>query len=88
MFGASPQHGAPGAQPKSVHVLDFDERVVFSIRVFAERFGISDRISAELYNVADALPQEYWERFECFYTNPPFGASNHGKSVRSISRSL
>jgi predicted methyltransferase len=38
--------------PKSVHVLDFDECVVFSIRAFAERFGISERISAELYNVA------------------------------------
>jgi len=67
--------------PKSVHVLDFDEWVVLSIEDFAERFGLSDRVSAELYNAADALPQEHWEQFECFYTNPPFGASNNGKSI-------
>jgi predicted methyltransferase len=70
--------------PKSVHVLDFDERVVRSIEDFAERFGLSDRVSAELYNVADALPQGHWEQFECFYTNPPFGASNNGKSIEAF----
>ena len=70
--------------PKSVHVLDFDERVVLSIRASAERFGISQKVSAELYNVADALPQEHWECFECFHTNPPFGASNYGKSIKAF----
>jgi predicted methyltransferase len=35
---------------KVVHVVDFDERVVLSIQVFAERFGITNRVSAELYN--------------------------------------
>ena len=70
--------------PTSVHVLDFDECVVLSIRAFAERFSISKRVSDELYNVADALPQEHWEKFECFYTNPPFGASNHGKSNKGF----
>jgi len=72
--------------PKSVHVLDFDERVVLSIEGFAKRFGIADRVSAELYNVANPLPQGYWERFECFYTNPPFGASNNGRSVEAFLR--
>ena len=70
--------------PQRVHVLDFDERVVLSIEDFAERFGLSDRVSAELYNVADALPQGHWERFECFYTNPPFGASNNGRSIEAF----
>jgi predicted methyltransferase len=70
--------------PANVHVLDFDERVVLSIRAFATRFGIAQRVSAELYNVADALPQEHWEQFDCFYTNPPFGASNHGKSIEAF----
>jgi N4-bis(aminopropyl)spermidine synthase len=72
--------------PKSIHVLDFDERVVLSMRGFAERFGISNRISAELYNVADALPQKHWEQFDCFYTNPPFGASNNGRSIEAFLR--
>jgi len=67
--------------PKNVHILDFDERVVLSVRTFAKRFGIADRVTSDLYNVADALPEEYWEKFDGFYTNPPYGASNNGKSV-------
>lgn len=67
--------------PKKVHVLDFDERVVLSVKKFAQQFEIAGRVSAELYNVADALPCKYWQKFDGFYTNPPFGASNAGKSI-------
>jgi predicted methyltransferase len=70
--------------PKSVHVLDFDERVVLSIQHFAKRFDIEDRVSASLYNVADPLPEQYWQQFEGFYTNPPFGASNGGRSIEAF----
>jgi predicted methyltransferase len=72
--------------PAKVHILDFDERVVNSIRNFARQFGISDRVSAELYNVADPLPPGHWEHFESFYTNPPFGASNGGASIEAFAR--
>src|SRR5258707_13525671 len=72
--------------PNKVHVLDFDERVVLSIRSFADRFQIKDRVTAELYNVADPLPRAHWEKFDCFYTNPPFGASNDGRSVEAFLR--
>src|SRR5262249_31073557 len=72
--------------PRKVHVLDFDERVVLSVRSFAERFRIADRVTAQLYNVAYPLPREHWEQFDCFYTNPPFGASNHGTSVEAFLR--
>jgi predicted methyltransferase len=34
--------------PKTVRVLDFDERVVLSIRRFAERFGISNPLRSAL----------------------------------------
>jgi len=70
--------------PESVHILDFDERVVVSIRGFAERFGISQRVTAELYNVADTLPKQHWESFGGFYTNPPFGARNGGRSIEAF----
>ncbi len=72
--------------PQIVHVLDFDERVVLAVQGFAERFGISNRVSAELYNVADALPKCHWGQFECFYMNPPFGASNGGRSIEAFWR--
>ena len=72
--------------PKKVTVLDFDERVVFSVLRFAEEKGLSDFISAELYNVADPLPEKFWGKFGGFYTNPPFGKSNGGKSVEAFLR--
>lgn len=70
--------------PSSVHVLDFDERIVGSVVRFARRFDIEERLSAELYNVVDPLPVSHWQAFEGFHTNPPFGASNDGKSVEAF----
>jgi predicted methyltransferase len=70
--------------PKRVHVLDFDERVVLSVKKFAQQYRISGRVSAELYNVADALPKRHWQKFDGFYSNPPFGGSNCGKSVAAF----
>jgi predicted methyltransferase len=73
----------PG-KPGHIKVLDFDERVVNSINQFASRLGIAKAISADLYNVADPLPEEYWQEYGAFYTNPPWGASNEGESVISF----
>ena len=72
--------------PRHVHILDFDERIVNSIATFAENYELQDKISAELYNVADPLPQTHIGKFEAFYTNPPFGASNGGRSVEAFLR--
>lgn len=70
--------------PSSIHVLDFDERVVLSVQQFAKTFKIADRVSAELYNVVDPLPKKHWRKFDGFYTNPPFGKSNGGRSVEAF----
>ena len=70
--------------PSHVHVLDFDERIVNSIDSFAKTFQLEENISAELYNVADPLPDVHLGVFEAFYTNPPFGASNSGRSVEAF----
>jgi predicted methyltransferase len=72
--------------PKSVHVLDFDERVVLSIQDFARRFDVADAVTAELYNVLDPLPPEHWEKFDAFHMNPPFGQSNEGRSIEAFLR--
>jgi predicted methyltransferase len=74
------------AGPSSVHVLDFDERVVLSIQSFAQRFNIADVVTAELYNVADPLPEQHWASFGAFHMNPPFGQSNEGRSVEAFMR--
>ncbi len=64
--------------PASVTVFDFDERICNAITRFADREQL-DNLQATLYNVLDAFPAT--GRFEAFYTNPPWGASNDGKSV-------
>ncbi len=72
--------------PDHVHVLDFDERIINSIFTFAKANQLEGNISAELYNVADPLPRTHISKFGAFYTNPPFGASNGGRSVEAFLR--
>ena len=68
--------------PARVLVLDFDERIVQAVVRFADREGLSDKIQARLYNVIDKLPDDLLGQFNAFYTNPPWGASNGGESVK------
>ena len=70
--------------PRSIRVLDFDERILSAIKQFSERFALEDKISVERYNVLDPLPRHLWQEYDAFYTNPPFGASNHGNSVKAF----
>lgn len=70
--------------PKHIMVLDFDERIVNSINYFAHDNDLSDKIEAVLYNVCDPLPSDYWNAYDAFYTNPPWGASNNGQSVNAF----
>lgn len=70
--------------PHHITVLDFDERIVNSINHFAYNNELTDKIEAILYNVCDPLPEGYWRAKDAFYTNPPWGASNDGKSVTAF----
>lgn len=64
--------------PTKITVFDFDERIVQAVKRFADRERL-DNLDAELYNCLDALPD--FAKYDCFYTNPPWGASNNGESV-------
>lgn len=68
--------------PEEILVLDFDQRMVNAIERFADQERISDKISARLYNCIDPLPDDLIGKFTAFYTNPPWGASNSGESVK------
>jgi predicted methyltransferase len=65
--------------PKKIVVFDFDERVCGAVSRFADKEGLQDVLSSQLYNCLDAFPRP--GEFDCFYTNPPWGASNAGDSV-------
>lgn len=64
--------------PSEVTVFDFDERVCGAVTRFADKERL-ETLESHLYNCIDAFPQE--GAFDCFYTNPPWGASNAGASV-------
>jgi len=68
-----------GYGPSHVAVFDFDERICNSIRRFAESEGLAT-VESVLYNCLDPFPQ--LAEFDFFYTNPPWGKSNAGASVR------
>jgi N4-bis(aminopropyl)spermidine synthase len=65
--------------PSAITVFDFDERICSAV----ERFADSERLEhlrPVLYNCLDSFPTG--RPFDCFYTNPPWGASNLGESVK------
>jgi len=65
--------------PTHITVFDFDERIVQAAKRFADKERL-ENLDAVLYNCLDAFPDV--EPFDCFYTNPPWGASNEGESVK------
>ena len=71
--------GVLGYGPSKVTVFDFDERIVSAINRFADKERL-ETLEARLYNCLDPLPPESGS-FDLFYTNPPWGASNGGRSV-------
>lgn len=67
--------------PTKIMLFDFDERTVNAVKRFADRERL-DYLDAELYNVLEPFPETH--NFDCFYTNPPWGASNGGASVNAF----
>ncbi len=68
--------------PSHMLVLDFDERVLTTLEMLARRYGFADRLEVRRYNVFDPVPWDLVGRYDWFYTNPPYGASNSGESAR------
>jgi predicted methyltransferase len=64
--------------PSKITVFDFDERTVNAVKRFADKERL-DNLDAELYNCLEAFPDR--GKYDLFYTNPPWGASNKGESV-------
>lgn len=76
--------GVIGYGPRSITLLDFDERIVQSVERFGEKLSDKVKISAHLYNVADPLPDFHFGAYDGFHINPPWGASNGGESVTAF----
>jgi len=65
--------------PSEIVVFDFDQRICNAIERFADKERL-ETLKSRLYNVLDDFPEP--SAFDHFYTNPPWGASNDGESVK------
>jgi predicted RNA methylase len=65
--------------PAEIVVFDFDERICNAVERFADKERL-ETLRSSLYNVLDVFPEP--GAFDRFYTNPPWGASNDGESVK------
>jgi predicted methyltransferase len=65
--------------PSEIVVFDFDQRICNAVKRFADKERL-ETLRSCLYNVLDAFPKP--GAFDRFYTNPPWGASNDGESVK------
>lgn len=68
--------------PRRMTLLDFDDRLLVNARALAEEQGFVHLLDTRLYNVFDPVPADLLGHFDAYYTNPPYGASNDGASVR------
>src|SRR5882762_1693923 len=69
--------------PSKIVVYDFDERICGAVTRFADTERL-DWLEARLYNCIDPISAS--PAYDHFYTNPPWGASNDGASVRLFMR--
>lgn len=65
--------------PSRIVVFDFDERICQAVERFADKERL-ENLTSRLYNCLDPFPGP--SDFDCFYTNPPWGASNGGESAK------
>src|SRR3984957_12450883 len=64
--------------PSEITVFDFDECICGAVERFADQERLNT-LHARLYNCLESFPGP--TDFDCFYSNPPWGASNNGESV-------
>lgn len=67
-------------KPRFMYVLDMDKRTLRNIKDFANAEGFGHIIDTQAYNVFDPIPAELAEQADFFYTNPPYGSKNDGRS--------
>ncbi len=67
--------------PKSITVLDFDERILNNIKQITQDEG-NQNINTELYNVINTIPLSHRKKYNFFYINPPYGSKNNGLSCK------
>jgi predicted methyltransferase len=73
------------ASPKSMTVLDFDQRIINNISRFFHKHEISRcyETKCQLYNAIEPITSELCAYYDLFYINPPYGSKNKGVGAQA-----
>ena len=69
--------------PKSISVLDFDERIINNALNFSKECNFNIKFYCNKYNVIQRVPKKYMNKYNFFYINPPYGSKNSGMSCEA-----
>lgn len=65
---------------KSMSIMDFDERILYSLKEIEESQNLNCSLSYYLYNIINPIDSNLRQKFDYFYINPPYGSKNNGLS--------
>ena len=65
---------------KSMSIMDFDERILHSLKEIEESQNLNCSLSYYLYNIINPVDSNLRQKFDYFYINPPYGSKNNGLS--------
>lgn len=66
--------------PKSITVLDFDERILNNVSNAKLNFLLEVPCETRLYNIIDPADEDLLAKHDFFLINPPYGSKNKGLS--------
>jgi predicted methyltransferase len=68
--------------PQKITVLDVDKRIIKHIQNISKKLDFN--IELRNYNALHDLPKNLKQKFDFFYTNPPYGSKNNGMSCKAF----
>ena len=67
--------------PKSIYVIDFDERILNYILTTSNQYKVGLNVYTQKHNVIYPMIGDIRGCFDFFYINPPYGSQNKGLSI-------
>lgn len=71
------------SRPESITIFDFDERILNNYKNIIKSNKFSIKLECVLQNFIEPIPKQYYNKYDFFYINPPYGSKNFGDSCIS-----
>ncbi|MHA2306160.1 MAG: bis-aminopropyl spermidine synthase family protein, partial [Candidatus Hodarchaeales archaeon] len=63
---------------KEIFVIDIDSRILEFINEFSSQNNLTDILHTQLWDIRTTFPQEWWQKYDTFETDPPYLSLNSG----------